>query len=331
MNLNLKSTIKTGMILVSLSFLWYCQSKPEILDPVQNLYVTVYDHNGQKKPNVKVALFDNADVFKSQKKIFGTSGALRIGFTNSKGEIPFDSLSTEVNYYLLAYEIDDTTYAAEGYNIHHDNTRTGYELVHKLNKSSNTYASVSLLPAEALVSFYANTANSEVIPVVVFVNGDSIGKITQTSTNGTLNPASNPIQNGVITSKVRIDDEVAYVRFVNDLTCNSIGKLDFIAGGYSAVDVNKCDAGVVGFWTADDNKTLLPISISLNGKTDILDTTLRTAPKTFKTAGVIRSLEPGDYTYSASSKDKDCSWQGTFTITKNGVAIIPLERCEPGK
>jgi len=322
---------------IGLLCLWLgaCQSKTEVIIAPQDLILQVNGLDGNPQPNAKVALFDNETTFYTQNRTFGTSGAVRIGVTDQEGLIKFDSLRSDINYYVLAYTIDSAKFASQGYRIYNDNSRTGFEFLQKLNKSSTTYASIDLLPSEALVSFYADNFNDQAIPISIFVGSNSVGSVNLTtntpSANIPINPASNPIQNGVITTKIRLGTNPDPARFVNSFDCNNITRLNVVPGGFTPVNVNRCDAGIVAFWTVQENIDKLPIAITLNSDNvlDSLKTVSRIAPTSFKSPFTLsRNLESGDYTYFATAKG--CLWPGRFTITKNQTTFIELPRCETG-
>ncbi len=332
---NKKSMANKGLLVFTLAVLFLgCQSKTEVTIAPQDLILTVYGIDGKPQPNAQVALFDNRNTFYTQNSTFGTNGAVRLGITDVEGGVKFDSLRTDVNYYVLAYTIDSSKFINEGYRIYNDNSRTGFEFLQKLNKSSTTYASVDLLPAEALVSFYADNFNNEAIPVNIFVGSNKLGSINliRTTTDPVpLNPSSNPIQNGVISTKIRLGLKSESISFVNNYQCLVIPNLNVIPGGFTPLNVNQCDNGGVSFWTSVKNDIHIPIIVTLNSVVDTLKTVSIRTPTDFNSPNVLsKSIEVGNYIYYAISKGKNCIWQGSFAITKKEIKFIelPIEQCK---
>lgn len=314
-----------------LAMLHGCESKTEVIDPTTDLIVTVLNASGAAQPQARVALFDDEATFLVQNDNFGTNGAVRVADTDSIGTVRFDSLRTDVNYYILAFTTDSVTYRNEGYRLHNDNSSTGFRFLRTLNKSSVTRATLQLRPADALVSFFANDFNTDALPIKIFVRNDSVGVIDQIRTDVNsvpINPASNPVQNGVITRVIRLGVNPTAVRFVNSFECNNISSLNIIGGNFNRINVNNCTAGVVTFWTDTRNAGNLPISIYINGTNLIgrLTTPLRNPPATVKAPNVLNYvLEPGNYFYVATAPG--CLWKNEFTVQSNQYTVIPLSPC----
>lgn len=298
---------------------WGCSPNTEVTVARQDLILTVFAADGKPQANAEVVLFDNKTTFATQNYDFGKTGSVKSGKTDKDGKIRFDSLSTEVNYYVLTYTIDDTTYIDKGYRIYYDNSRTGFEFQQKLNKSATTYANVYLKPAEALVSFYADSFNPKAFPITIIAEGDTLGTINTISGNNIpINDAATPDQNGVITKKIRLGTKSTSITYLNSFKCLNIGDLtaQVVPGGFTAINVNLCNAGIVRFVASNDTQIL----VTLNG-----DNQIGTLNKNSTGREMENSLEPGEYTYEASSPG--CSWQGKFKVNSNEISQINLAPC----
>lgn len=326
--------IKFLLSLLILGFVFVaCSPETEVEIPQTELHITVYKNGDTAVARgAVVVLFDDENTFFTQISNHGNKGSIMDTVADGNGEVVFKGLKTDKKYFVMAYVVDSLKFARFGYKMYEDNSLTGYEVLRFLNEGSITYASVDIVPSDALVSFYAGTNNTEGVPVQIFVDSIPMGTITQIK-NPTdtvpINPASNPVQNGVITAKVQLGVVPSPVRFVNNYECNNIQKLDVRPGNFSAVDANVCDAGLVSFWTVDGNKDILPISITINNNNVIgeLDTTARAEPTTLKSPFYLNTvLEPGRYTYFATATG--CNWQGEFTVESKKQLKIRIARCE---
>ena len=309
-----------------------CQSETTVIELPTEIQLTVNNANGLPQKNAIVALFDDYATFLIQNNNFGTKGAAKQGKTDSLGFVRFDSLNPEKKYFVIAFTIDSTTFKQYGYKIHDDNSFTGYEFVRALNKSAITKATLNLRPAEAIVSFYADKNNAGSVPIAIYLDGDSIGtlKTTQTLDSVTINPSSQKLQNGHLTEIIRLGVEPTPLRFVNSINCNNIVELDLQAGKFNKINVNRCTAGAVAFYTGIQNEDKLNISVYLNGTNYIgeIDTAFARDPKDFKTAKTLNFVidPPGIYSYVATSTG--CVWMDNFTVTSNNITPIKLNTCQ---
>lgn len=319
------------LYIISLMTLASCQTETNVIEPPTKIELTVKNESGQPQKNAVVALFDDYATFLIQNDIFGVKGATKVGKTDSLGFIKFDTLDPEKRYYVLAYTIDSTTFRDYQYKIHNDNSFTGFEFVRGLNKSSITRATITLKPAEALVSFFAENNNSGAVPIKIYLDNDSIGSIANTKPidNVDINPASQKYRNDHLTELVRIGVEPTPIRFVNSIDCNNILRLNLEPGKFNKINVNRCTAGAVAFYTGEENNDILDIAVLLNGTNFIgnIDTTFARDPTNFLTAKTLNYVidQPGVYTYTATAPG--CIWMDSFTITSNSFTPVKLGRC----
>ncbi|MDX2197282.1 MAG: hypothetical protein NW207_12785 [Cytophagales bacterium] len=308
-----------------------CKSKIEVIEPPTELEIKVLkkakDNSFVDANGAILAVFDDSAKYAKASETFTVTGAVAVD-TSQKGTCNF-TLKPSQKYYIAAYYVDSVWYTKPY--IYQDNALLGAELLRPLNKSAKTFATITMDPAQALVTLYAGgtTASNIKLPIKLRIDNQQLQDLTRTFTTP---PA--PYDSGTTTLLIRRGRRP--INFSDRFGCSSLRDTLIEGGKNYIIDANTCNAGRVAFWTVNENTSILPINvvIGINNTIGGISRTLvaNHANPCQTNAILVYLLEPGEYTYTAtnakaSSTGGKCLWTGKFTVVANQCAAIKLDQC----
>lgn len=303
-----------------------CENNLEFnYDPTEFI-IQVFDDDGNPLEGALVKLFDDFDKYEYEKATGNSNFELLKGFTDLEGNIVFGKngdISTDKNHYLYISFRDRTRFVdldnfSSNYTISSSNTKKG----------GKSYLSIKLEKAKSAFSFYTKALPESSLPVKIYIDGELSGTLSSLSS---AEPSSISTTNDDGILSFRLSQGKTTWMGVSQTGCVWLGEL--VVGGtesHQAIEMTECQAGSISFWIAEEDKSLLPINISLspNEKIGELTTSSSTTPTTCFSANTLSvSRGAGEYSYFATSANGNCSWSGQFVLASAGCKIIKLEQC----
>lgn len=315
----LKYRICSSFIIMT-CLLYGCQNTTEIVYPDTIASVTILDDQGQPLPGAQVRLFDNESSFTRAKVRGDYSGEVRSVTTNESGVVVFDKLNHESSYYFFANFRDRSRL------VDLENFNESFRFPGFIPRGSKTDIRIQLKRADNVISFFALPENEFFLPIDIFLDGDSIGRISEVVQRA----PEGPNISGTISFRMRSGVTKWYARSPGG--CVWTGEFSLTgAQSFVAQELQRCESGSISFWTSSENNASLPITVRL-GAIDNFGTLRSAAPVTpsacFSGNTLSGNREAGTYEYIAVSADKSCSWTGTFSLTDGDCKIIYLSDCE---
>lgn len=316
---NIKISLCNVFLLGSLLALYSCRSEVEPVSPLASLSLTVSDDAGNLLTGARVALFENYQDYLAGSADYTFSGSIKSD-TTINGKVILDNLASGKPYWICVHYRDYNR--IPGTYIDLDNGETTRYLRNPLLKNSVTSASISLTPAFSVVTFWTGSQNMPALPVTLFIEKNLAGTIT-----GSFASAPAPFEPGALT--VHVPKGIKAYSAKSQNGCAWKGEIHIKGGENLLVELPFCEAGIISFWTDDDNLPDLPVDVVL-GINDVagqINNTHSAVPVCGE-AGVLSVVRaPGIYTYRAYSTGGDCLWTGQVTLNANDCVMIKLEKC----
>jgi len=309
--------MKALSISILLGVLLACESSTDIIFQPTELTLTVLDDRGLIVKGAQVLLFTSEQDFHAFK--FDGDLTNRTPFlTDDRGQVLFTDLDEKLSYFFFA------TYRDRSRFVDLENYNRSFAYPGFLIKGSKTFATIQLERSDNLVVFYSLTQNANQLPLDIFLDGDSVGRITQILDQ----PPTSPNVSGTLSFRLRDGKTNWYGK--SRLGCLWSGQFELGSDdNFTLQELVPCESGAITFWTESGNLDgVLPIAVTLNDK-DIFGnlTAEGNAVSTCFTNGLSGSREVGSYTYVATSANGQCTWTGSLTVVKGECSIIKLEKC----
>jgi len=311
--------MRVSLVLIIFCLIAACESSTDIIYQPTELKVTVLDDLGVPVKGAQVLIFDNEEAlieFREDGDLTNQDPVL----TNDNGQVVYDDLDDQLNYYFFA------TYRDRSRFVDLENYNSSYAYPGFLAKGSKTKATIQLEQADNIVVFFSLNQNVNQLPIDIFLEGDSVGRISQALDQAPTSPNSS----GTLSFRLRDGTTNWYSK--SKLGCLWSGQLKLGSeDNFTLQEFGPCESGAVTFWTDGDNsgEGILPIQIRLNDK-DVFGSLIKsgTTPTTcFGGLGLSGSREIGTYNYYATSANGQCTWTGSIQIIKGECTLIKLEKC----
>ncbi len=296
-----------------------CESSTDIIYQPTDLTLTIQDDRGIVIKGAQVVIFDNEEDFIEFRNTGDLTNQNPV-LTDDQGQVVYTNLSEQLNYYFFA------TYRDRERFVDLENYNKAYAYPGFLIKGSKTRATIKLEQADNIVVFFSLNQNASQLPIDIFLEGDSVGRINQTLEQ---QPTS-PNVGGTISFRLRNGITNWYSK--SKLGCLWSGQLALGSeDNFTLQEFGTCESGAVTFWTDGDNdgEGILPIQIRLNDKDDFgsLSKSGTTPGLCFGSQGLSGSRETGSYNYYATSANGLCTWTGSLQVIKGECTLIKLEKC----
>lgn len=304
-----------GYILLVCMFYACKQTKKVTFDP-SNVSIVVKNDQGIPQAGAEVRVYNDQNVYLNSKNNGFEGGYIEKLFTDASGKITVSDLNTEKEYYFLVSYRDRARF------VDLNNYDQEFKFNKYLSKGVDTQAEITLQPAKSIVGFYAPTSLTAQLPVVFYVDGDSIGEINQTVAT-----VSGPNQTGLLSFRFSKGTKKWFA--YSDKGCFWYGEVNVGATeSFSPVAIQTCNAGAVKFHVAYESLNQLPIRITLN-KSDVIGTLYGTTdtPTCFGKNVVSAARDTGTVTYVAESVRSGCVWSGTIKLEQGLCKTVLLPKC----
>jgi hypothetical protein len=245
-------------ILFAAAFSSCKQTKKVTFDPT-NVTITVRNDQGNPQSGAEVRVYNDQNAYLNSKNNGFEEGYISKVYSDGAGTVTVTDLNTEKEYYFLASYRDRTRF------VDLNNFDQEFKFNKYLSKGVSSQAEITLQPAKSIVGFYAPAALTAQLPVVFYVDGDSIGEIKQTVAT-----VSGPNQTGMLSFRFSKGTKKWFA--YSGKGCFWYGEVNVgSTESFSPVAIQTCNAGAVKFHVTDDNASQLPIRITLN-KSDMIGT-----------------------------------------------------------
>ncbi|MFN5168403.1 MAG: hypothetical protein ACK5DD_02155 [Cyclobacteriaceae bacterium] len=309
--------MKAQLFLPVLVVLFACESSTDIIYQPTELTLTVLDDRSLPVKGAQILLFTNEDDLNAFKQSGDLSQQQPV-LTNDVGQVVFPDLDEQLRYYFFATYRDRTRF------VDLENYNSSFAYPGFLIKGSKTRATIQLERADNVVVFYSLTQNQTQLPIDIFLDGDSVGRINQVIDQ----PPSSPNVSGTVSFRLRDGKTNWYSK--SKLGCLWSGQFNLGAtDNFTLQEFASCESGAITFWAENGNLTgVLPIRVTLNDK-DNFGNLINESTSVIAcfSDGLSGSREVGFYTYIATSANGQCTWTGSFTVTKGECSIVKLDKC----
>lgn len=300
------------------AFILFIGCNPEEEEPpVTSLEVRILDEEGNSiNDEIEVYLFNDLNAFNNSVTSELASGFVYSTKSSSSGIALLEGLDADETYYVYIY------YEGKGFPL--NNYFSQFLIKNTLQVDKKTVVQIKLTPYNvANIGFYSlSTLNLSGDPIKIYF-GD------QTTTIGELTDiaASEPTSVddlGVV--KVLYQNPGLYNWSATGANgCNWQGQVDVATSkgtqAFIPVELKACNNGVYAFWSSQTNLDAAggEILVVLDNVDTVgyITESSSSVPNTCNDDGVLLISRPKNKTYSyhAYSKNKSCSWQGSFNIS----------------
>lgn len=315
----MKFSLFSIYFLILLALLSCEQTKEVIYDPT-NAELTVYNDLKQPQQGAIVRMYDSKEAYDESKTTGKEEGFAVKAVTDALGKASFKDLNSDRSYYFLISYRDRTRF------VDLDNQDENYVFKEYLEKGTNPRIEIYLKQAKSIVSFFANTANKDQLPITLYIGDDSVGTISQSVASA----PSAPFSASTITFRLSQGVSKWYARSAQGCLWSG-NVLSSGLESFEPIAFGDCDAGGVTFYAGVENNKDFPIQISLNKNDHLgaLTDGAEAAPGSCFSAGTVSAARAtGTYNYIAESLRSGCVWSGSVTITKGGCQMVKLTPCQ---
>ena len=297
-------------------------SCPEPVQPevqATSFVINVFDDLGEALPsNVQIFIYDDENEYLEDKDL-GTFTQGIPYLTDSIGSVTIsDKIDHQNDYYLIIVYRDRSRF------VDLDNFDADYRIPDEyIFESTDTYFNVNLKQSKSAISFYIEDFPEEQFPVSILLDGDTIGELTINS-EGIPNL---PFEDNTISYKLSKSGQWTAI---SSLGCFWYG--DISVGGtqtFTPIGLGECATGGVTFYS-NDTTDIYPLKVILNNNDDVGFIEEQGTPQSCfdGSYGLSVSREPGEYSYTISSKDGACQLSGSVLFTLDSCTMVELPKCE---
>ena len=306
-------------------------------DPITSMEIRIQDQDGVSITDaINVYLYTDLvqyNTAKSNENVLGTS--FYTSGISMSGSVTFDNVDPSLTYYVFI------KYNNNGYDL--TNYFSQYEIKNTLQADKKTVLLIKLEPYKiANIGFYSLAAeNLKGDPIKIYFGDEpnSVGTIELpllTSIPTDIDDA------GVV--KVLYQNQGVYNWSATGASgCHWQGTVNVTTNSTSVtfirVPLNGCNNGIYSFWSnADDlSKAGGSILVVLDNVDTVgyINSSRESAPNDCNDPGQLVISRPKSstvpYRYHAYSKNKNCSWNGEFTMITEDCTVIPnkeLKGCD---
>lgn len=181
-------TVKLGIGLwACLCMVWSCTKKAEFINPPTKLKIQVFKEGGIPMKNARVGIFSDSGVYNAVRLFYDIAAADFDDTTDSQGFVYFDSVSSDMRYYVLCkYDSITTNSTGTKDTIAWSNSDADFQFLNPLKANTITTAQVFLSPSSGFVNFWTTNAYASRQPIDVRISGVSVATVNKIGiTNGT--------------------------------------------------------------------------------------------------------------------------------------------------
>jgi hypothetical protein len=299
-----------------------CKREKNDFPAITELNIEVHKDSNTLVQGARVSVFEDLASYELAVSNRTFNSAVFNAFTDAQGRVRFELEPQKVYYVLITYF--DNTVLQNFSNIGISG------VLNPLPARANVFIKALIKPDDGNVIFYTTVPNK--LPIEINIKPSNFQPERNFTLNSifTANRSPNVLDSNV-TYILRDPGSYTYYAKSSD-GCVWQGNVVVEKGKVYPINLDKCSAGSLYFYTIPANDSLLPLRVTLNNIDEIGNITSASnlvpvcgAPTT-NTLWVVRSA--GLYNYVVRSASGRCVWTGTVQIPQDSCVVVRISECE---